>query len=85
MAHPVDDEAFLLLLDRHIEELKQRLDALRERIVDMVANGENTSNQSELFCALLNAIKSMKSVRERAGNGMGMPVARHGHAARQTH
>jgi hypothetical protein len=75
MAYPADDEAYLLLLDQHIEELKRRLDILRERIVDMVAKGENTSNQSELFCALFNAIRSMKAVRAGTRTGMDMPVA----------
>lgn len=60
-----DDRAYLLLIDRHIEELKQRLDDLRELIVEMVAQGEDTSNQSELFCTLLRAIESMKDIQAR--------------------
>jgi hypothetical protein len=65
MTHPEDDAAYLLLIDRHIEELKQRLDDLRELIVDMVARDEDTASQSELLYTLLQAIESMKAVKAR--------------------
>jgi hypothetical protein len=65
MTHPEDDAAYLLLIDRHIEELKQRLDGLRELIVDMVARDEDTANQSELLYTLLQAIESMKAIKAK--------------------
>jgi hypothetical protein len=65
MTHPEDDAAYLLLIDRHIQELKQRLDDLRALIVDMVARDEDTASQSELFCTLPQAIESMKAIRVR--------------------
>lgn len=64
MTH-ADDDAYLLLIDRHIEELKQRVDALRELIVEMVASGEDTASQSELLCALIRAIESMKAIKAK--------------------
>lgn len=70
MTHAEDDHAYLLLIDRHIEELKQRLDELRERIVDMVARDEDTTSQSELFCTLLHAIESMKAIRAREADAL---------------
>jgi len=65
MTHPEDDAAYLLLIDRHIEELKQRLDSLKALIVEMVAADEDTANQSELLCALLQAIASMKAIKAK--------------------
>jgi hypothetical protein len=65
MTHAEDDAAYLLLIDRHIEELKRRLDALRELTIEMVAREEDTAIQSELFCTLLQAIESMQAVRAR--------------------
>lgn len=65
MTHPEDDAAYLLLIDRHIQELKQRLDDLRTLIVDMVARDGDTASQSELLCTLLQAIESMKAIRAR--------------------
>lgn len=65
MTHPEDDAAYLLLIDRHIEELEQRLDALRELIADMVASDEDTSSQSALLCILLQAIESMKAIKAK--------------------
>lgn len=62
MTH-AEDNAYLLLMDRHIEELKLRLDALRELIIEMVARDEDTASQSELLCTLLRAIESMKAIR----------------------
>lgn len=62
MTH-AEDDAYLLLMDRHIEELKLRLEALRELIIEMVARDEDTTSQSELLCTLLRAIESMKAIR----------------------
>jgi hypothetical protein len=64
MTH-ADDDAYLLLIDRHIEELEQRLDALRELIVEMVASDEDTASQSALFCMLVRAIASMKAIKAK--------------------
>ena len=70
MTHAEDDDAYLLLIDRHIAELKQRLDDLRELIVDMMARHEDTTSQSELFCTLLQAIESMKAIRAREAEAL---------------
>ena len=64
MTH-ADDEAYLLLIDRHIEELERRLDALRELIVEMVASEEDTASQSALLCTLVRAIASMKAIKAK--------------------
>lgn len=61
--HTTSDAAALLLMDRHIEQLKERVGKLRELIVEMVAQGEDTRMQSELFYALLRTLKSMKAMR----------------------
>ena len=64
MTH-ADDDAYLLLIDRHIEELEQRLDALRELIVEMAASDEDTASQSALLCTLVRAIASMKAIKAK--------------------
>jgi hypothetical protein len=63
--HPEDDAAYLLLIDRHIEELGQRLESLKEMISDMVASEEDTSSQSQLLRTLLQAIESMKAIKAK--------------------
>ncbi|WP_194714585.1 hypothetical protein [Noviherbaspirillum soli] len=64
MTH-ADDDAYLLLIDRHIEELKQRLVALSELIAEMAASDEDTASQSELSCTLVRAIESMEAIKAK--------------------
>lgn len=64
MTHSQDD-ACQPLTDGHGEELKARVDALRELIIEMVACGEDTTSQSELLYTLVRAITSMKATKAK--------------------
>jgi len=63
MGKSTDDEIWLLQIDQELNFLKQRIDALRMHIVDMVEREENTRDQSEIFYVLLCLIKTLESVR----------------------
>ena len=66
MANQAQEEAYLTLVDRYIVELEGRINALRERIVTMVAEGRDTKNQSELLFDMLKALGAVKEVESRA-------------------
>jgi len=63
MGKSTDDKIWLLQIDQELNFLKQRIDALRMHIVDMVEREENTRDQSEIFYVLLCLIKTLESVR----------------------
>jgi hypothetical protein len=63
MADHSEDEAYLVLIDRHIEELEERLNALKELIASMVMEGQATRNQSELLINMLTAMKVTQALR----------------------
>jgi hypothetical protein len=65
MCNSTDDEIWLLQVEQEIELLKQRVDALRMLIVDMVGREENTRHHSEIFYGLLCLIKALESARAR--------------------
>jgi hypothetical protein len=66
MANQAQEEAYLILVDRYIVELEGRINALRERILTMVAEGQDTKNQSELLFDMLKALEAVKEVESRA-------------------
>jgi len=65
MCNSTDEEIWLSQVEQEIALLKQRVDALRMLIVDMVGREENTREQSEIFYALLCLIKTLEFVRTR--------------------
>lgn len=60
MEDKVEDQAYLVFVDRHIEELEERINALRERMATMVLQSYETQNQQA-------SISSMLQVREDMG------------------
>jgi hypothetical protein len=63
MNNNADNSTHVFKIDQQIAELKQRLDCLRDLMLDMVERGENTGSQSELFCLLICTIKTLKAIR----------------------
>jgi hypothetical protein len=61
-----EDEAYLALIDQHIEELNDRLKTLKNLITIMVINGQSTRNQSELLVNMLRILKVMQVMRADA-------------------
>jgi hypothetical protein len=61
-----EDEAYLALIDQHIEELNDRLKTLRNLITTMAINGQSTRNQSELLVNMLRILKVMQVMRADA-------------------
>lgn len=53
MANKVEDEAYLIFVDRHIEELEERISALRNRIAEMVVEKYEIRNQEVLLSTML--------------------------------
>ena len=63
MADRVKDQAYLVFVARHIEELGQRISTLRERIATMVLQSYETKNQQELLCSMLQVQEDMEKFR----------------------
>jgi len=63
MNNNADNSTHVFKIDQQIAELKQRLDCLRDLMLDMVERGENTKSQSELFFLIICAIKALKAIR----------------------
>ncbi len=64
MSTKVEDAAYLVLVERHISELEERLAALKNVITAMKGEGEDTSNQAELFANMSEAVRAMQRFRE---------------------
>jgi len=65
MMNEAQEEAYLILVDRYIVELEGRIQALRERILAMVAEGRDTKNQSELLFDMLKALEAVKEYESK--------------------
>ncbi|MBK4739228.1 hypothetical protein [Noviherbaspirillum pedocola] len=59
MTSPTEEEARLKEVDQQLRELEWRLEELGRLMVDMVAPGRSTTNQSELYYQLLRTIKQL--------------------------
>ena len=60
MADRVEDQAYLVFVNGHIDELEERIDALKERMATMVLQNYEIQNQQAL-------LSSMLQVREDIG------------------
>jgi glutaredoxin 2 len=65
-----EDEAYLALIDQHIEELNDRLKTLKNLITTMAINGQSTRNQSELLVNMLRILKVMQVMRVDAESAL---------------
>ncbi len=63
MADKLEDQAYLVFVDRHIEELEERIVALSSRISAMVLEKYETANQGLLLARMLEVKKDMKKFR----------------------
>jgi DNA-binding ferritin-like protein len=63
MADKVEDQAYLVFVDRHIEELEERINALRERMVTMGLQSYETQNQQALLSSMLQVREDMEKFR----------------------
>jgi hypothetical protein len=57
------EEADLALVDRHIEELGQRIDDLKERMATMAAQSYETRNQSLLLSTMQEVMRDLRLMR----------------------
>lgn len=60
MANKVEDEVYLVFVERHIEELKERVIALKSRMSEMVLEKYETANQEILLANMLEVQKNME-------------------------
>jgi DNA-binding ferritin-like protein len=63
MADKVEDQAYLVFVNRHIEELEERINALRERMVTMGLQSYETQNQQALLSSMLQVREDMEKFR----------------------
>ncbi|WP_194714213.1 hypothetical protein [Noviherbaspirillum soli] len=63
MEDKVHQQPGLVLIDIHIEELEQRLNALQEVIVAMTAAGSDSSEQAELMLKMLRVRHALATFR----------------------
>jgi len=63
MANKLEDEAYLVFVDRHIEELKERIRALKNRMAAVLLKRYETHNQEVLLCTMLETRKDMERFR----------------------
>ncbi|GAC1544259.1 MAG: hypothetical protein NVS2B7_18480 [Herpetosiphon sp.] len=63
MADKIEDQAYLVFVDRHIEELEERIVALRRRMSEMVLDEYETANQEILLSNMLETREDMERFR----------------------
>jgi hypothetical protein len=63
MSRREEDRAYLALIDRHLTELEQRFNALKEVIASMAVTEQSTRNQSELLITMLKAQQALQALR----------------------
>jgi hypothetical protein len=63
MSRRQEDGAYLALIDRHLTELEQRFNALKEVIASMAVAEQSTRNQSELLITMLKAQQALQALR----------------------
>jgi hypothetical protein len=64
MSTKVDAAAYLVLLNRQIRELQEKLEALKELIAHKVAEGVDTSNQVDLLTDMVHGVNAVERFRE---------------------
>jgi hypothetical protein len=63
MANKLDDGAYVDFIDRHIEELDERIRALRNRMAAMVLEKYEIRNQEVLLGAMLETRRDLEKFR----------------------
>jgi cell division septum initiation protein DivIVA len=66
MLNKEEQEAYLGLIDRHIEELQERINSLKDRITAMQAEGHDKQPQAQLLANMLGVMQSLKMIRAEA-------------------
>jgi len=66
------EEADLALVDRHIEELSQRIIDLQERMATMAAQQYETRNQSLLLATMQEVMKDLHLLRAEMAGASGL-------------
>jgi hypothetical protein len=75
MAQRIADKTQLLVIDSHIEELKGRIAALKERVAAMEMQGYETRQQAILLATMQDVMRELKLLRQESGSGPGMQAA----------
>lgn len=68
MASVLQDQAHLEFIDRHIQELKDRIDALKSRIAAMTLERYEIHNQEILLGTMLETRKDLEKFRAELAN-----------------
>jgi hypothetical protein len=63
MTDRAQDDMSLVFDKRYISELSERITTLRERIIIMVEEGQETRSQSELLFEMIRVLKATKALR----------------------
>lgn len=63
MYNKQEQDAYLGLIDRHIEEVGKRINAVRQQISLMEAKGYEIQSQTELLTTLLEVMQSIQTIR----------------------
>lgn len=63
MTETFSEQAELIMLDRQIEELKQRIDCLKERMATMTSQRYETKNQSILLSTMQEVLGDLHLLR----------------------
>jgi cell division septum initiation protein DivIVA len=66
MFNKQEQEAYLGLIDRHIEELQKRINSLKDRISVMQAEGHDKQPQAQLLANMLGVMQSLSVIRAEA-------------------
>jgi len=66
MLSPEQQKAYLQMIDHHIAELKDRRQALKDRVTEMESQNLNTKAQSELLETMEEVIHTVEDTRMEA-------------------
>lgn len=83
MDDKMQQRASVYLIDQHIHELEQRLSALQEIIINLVSDGCDTAQQSELLLKMLGTRSALKAFRQELREDMDMRRCDCGHSRKE--
>jgi hypothetical protein len=71
MDSSIEVDLYLAFLNQQIEEVRNSISILREAIIQMVADEDDTKQQSEALLSLLDEMICLKAIRKDLFDGLG--------------
>ena len=71
MDNRIEDDLYLAFLEQQIEEVRNSVGILREAIIQMVADGVETKQQSEALLSLFDEMICLKAIRKDLCDSLG--------------